>query len=119
MQSVDFAGLISEVSKVISARRYDNGVRPEVRNLRGTYDPVKKTVTLTWEYDKLDEPFTYLVYRSDADKLTSYSHIKDQNAHSFMDQVLPNANTVRYSVKILAESGAESKLAEPVSVQLR
>ncbi len=118
-QAADYSGLFSELSNIITARRYDNGVRQSVRNMKAVYDANKTEVNLSWEYNDIGEPYSYVIYRSDGDNLTSYSLIKDQNVRIYKDSRLPNENAVRYAVKVVTLGGAESKLSEPVTVKLR
>ncbi|MEI8135530.1 MAG: hypothetical protein WCH46_10745 [bacterium] len=118
-QTADESGLFSELSNIITAKRYDNGLRPGVRNLRGTYDAGKKEVTLNWDYDNSSEPFTYLIYRTETSKLTTYARLADSKSRTFVDKRPPGASSILYSVKVVTDSGAESKLVDPVTIKLR
>ena len=119
IQAIDSADNASEPSNIITARRYDNGVRPTVRNLRANYDAASKRVQLSWQYDNLSEQFSFLVYRGEASKLVSYKLLKDQDARDFTDDRIPNSSEIQYAVKVVSASGAESTLTAPVVVRLR
>jgi fibronectin type 3 domain-containing protein len=119
IEAVDEAGLRSEQSNIITARRYDTGVRDTVRNVRARFDAAARNVTLEWEYNDNGEQVSYLIYRGDAAEITSYSLVKDRTRRAFTDTSLPTGSSIRYAVKVIAASGAESRLTTPVTVTIR
>lgn len=115
--AVDSAGLRSELSNTVTAEIYDSGVRPPVVNLAAAYDSTKGTVRLSWTYPGLREPFQFIVYRaSDGAPLATHAVVKDAAARSFVE-IAPAGARIEYAVKVVAASGAESRISERALVQ--
>lgn len=114
----DSSGLYSDPSSIVTAKRYDNGLRPSVRNLRAVYDSVNKKVNLSWQYDKLDEQCSFIIYRGTGTRVSSYSVVKNSEARTFTDEKIPSSGvTIEYAVKVVTESGAESTLSSPITIR--
>lgn len=115
----DEAGLPSDVSNVVSGKRYDTGVRPTVGALQARYDSVARVVTLSWEYRDLPEDHSFVVYRSDGSTMRSHAVIERRQGLNFVEQVNVPTAEIRYAIKVVTESGAESVLSASVTVNLR
>ncbi len=117
--AVDSSDLLSEMSNSVRGQRYDNGIRPTVTDVRTQYDADAKVITLSWTYRDLPEDMAFVVYRSDGSDLTSYAVVDQRGARSFVDRSLPPTASIRYAIKVVTASGAESVLSTAVSVDLR
>lgn len=108
----DSAGNRSPLSNIVTLVRYDNGLRPPVTNLRTSHDSSARTTRITWDYTDIGEPYSFLIYkRQPGGTLGSYAIVKDQSQRQFLDvkEADPKAT---YAVKVVCNSGAESKLTE-------
>lgn len=114
--AIDSSGLRSPRSNIVTLSRVDNGVRPAVTNVSAVYDTTSKTVRLRWVYQPLDEKLAFVIYKSTGGALQSYMLVKDQNLREFLDKQSLAPGT-KYAVKVLTESGAESRLSEGVEVR--
>jgi uncharacterized protein len=119
VQAVDRSGLRSMPSNEITGRRYDTGVRPTVNNLTAQYDSVAKVVTLAWDYVDLTEDHAFVIYRSEGGKLTSHAVVDRRGMRTYTDQRPPSTAEVRYAIKVVSSTGAESVVSTAVSVNLR
>jgi len=117
--AIDEAGLQSEVSNIVTGKRYDTGVRPTVGALQARYDSVARVVTLSWEYRDLPEDHSFVVYRSDGSTMRSHAVIERRQGLNFVEQVNVPTAEIRYAIKVVTESGAESVLSASVTVNLR
>ncbi len=119
MRAADSAGLQSELSNIVSAETYDTGIRPTVTDVRAEYDSARGEVRLRWNYPGLRENFRYLIYRgADGIPPTMIAVVKDRAASSFVDGA-PEGATVEYAVKVIADSGAESRLSDRAAVHVQ
>jgi len=117
--AIDEAGLHSNVSNIVSGKRYDTGVRPPVEDVQARYDSVARVVTLEWNYRDLPEDHNFVIYRADGDRMQSHAVVPRGSGRTFVDRVGPATAQIRYAIKVITESGAESVLSQSVSVNLR
>jgi len=117
--AVDEAGLFSDISNIVSGKRYDTGVRPPVNDVQVQYDSVARVVTLAWDYRDLPEDHSFVIYRTDGDRLQSHAVVPRGAGRTYVDRVLPSSVEIRYAIKVVTENGAESVLSQSVSVNVR
>ncbi len=107
----DHSGLYSNYARPVTAKAYDDGVRPPVQNL--ALETVNDdTLILTWEYPQLaGEPF-FIVYRMDEQgHLGQYRRTTEKQLISRYDP----ATAVRYAVKAFTADGGESPLSDTIA----
>lgn len=120
LAAVDSAGNRSELSPTVLARPYDTGVLPDVRDLTARYDADKKETVLRWAWDRPTDGVRFVVYRSvNATGLRTYAVVDDARAVTFTDRSLRGAGAYQYAVKVVARTGAESKLSTPAAVDIK
>ncbi len=119
LQAVDQSGLRSEPSNEITCKRYDTGVRPPAKLVTARYDSTARVVEIGWTYSDLPEDLAFVIYRADGEDLVSYAVVADGKTRSYVDRVPPRAASVRYAIKVVTASGAESVVSEPISIDLR
>ncbi len=117
--AIDEAGLFSDISNIVSGKRYDTGVRPPVNDVRAQYDSVARVVTLVWDYRDLPEDHNFVIYRTDGDRLQTHAVVPRGAGRTYVDRVLPSSVEIRYAIKVVTENGAESVLSQSVSVNVR
>ncbi|NQW28995.1 MAG: hypothetical protein HQ472_00595 [Ignavibacteria bacterium] len=117
--AVDSAGNRSQFSNSVRAKRYDNGVRPIVTNVSAVYSAANKNVELKWDYPNNFNDVQFLVYKGEGVSLKSYAVVASATDRTFTDATAESLDSLRYSVKVVAASGAESALSPPVQVSQR
>jgi hypothetical protein len=117
--AIDASGLRSDLSNVVSGRRYDVGTRPAVNGVRAQYDSVARVVTLSWDYRDIAEDHSFVIYRTVGDRMQSLAVVPGSSKRQFMDRVGSSAVDIRYAIKVVTVSGAESVLSQSVSINQR
>ncbi len=110
LRALDHGGLYSDYAHPVFGKAYDDGVRETVTNL--SISEEDGTITLTWEYPKLNEGTFFVVFKTDnKGRMRSYKRAEEL---SFSDRV-GNAESVGYAVRTHTTDGGQSKLSETVT----
>ncbi len=120
VEAIDSSGLHSKPSPTVTARPYDTGIRPGVKDLHALYQEKENVITLTWAYAPIKkEKFWFVVYRdAGANGLTTYKAV-DGSLRTFRDTPDTGKGTYRYAVKVATEVGGQAPLSEQVAVVVR
>lgn len=113
MRAVDNSGLYSDYAHPVFGKAYDNGVRDTVTNLTLTEED--GVVTLSWNYDPMNEDTFFVVFKSDnRGRLRMY---KRSDELSFTDR-LKNEEKITYAIRTHTIDGGQSVLSEQVVFEL-
>lgn len=120
LMAVDSAGLRSELSSPISARAYYTGVLSPIKNLKIEYDEKRNGAMLRWDYENPDGVY-FVIYRTFEDtKPKRYATVKEPGTKSFTDVNLKSGKgNYTYAVKVFDDLGGESKMSEPVNINVK
>jgi len=124
LQAIDTNGLLSPLSFSIPGRVYPKSIAPAVTNLQGVYDPNIKKVLLTWNHEMAEKipgiKLAFQVYKSASNESPSRITTIPFTANEFYyyDNEIKSNETIKYFVKVVLESGAESVLNNPAIVNI-
>ena len=120
LEAIDSSGLHSQQAVPVQGRPYDNGERPGITGLKGSYDQKAKSTRLSWGYTvPLKEKFWFVLYRSyGAGALTQYKSVPS-TARAFNDGDLVGKGMYKYAVRVQTVNGGISGLSDPVTVDVK
>ncbi len=106
MRAKDDSDLYSPYASPVFARPYDNGVRPEITNLKVVSE--KEKALLSWEYAEKKEDTFFVIYKSNAKgQLVQYKRTTE------LKMEVPKEKAT-YAVKVFTKDGGQSKMSEKV-----
>jgi uncharacterized protein len=116
LRAVDAAGLQSDENNIVVAKRFDDGIRPEVMGVRAAADRKNKKILLSWTYAQSDVS-KFQIYRKAADgKLVLFATINGSEK-SYEDTALKVNTQYVYSIKAIWSDGGESPMSEKIIVK--
>jgi hypothetical protein len=94
-------------------------VRDPVTDLSGTYEKKAKEILVRWKYStRRNEKYWFVVYRSENQSpLMEYSSTKG-TIREFRDPRVKTSATYRYSIRVMADGGAQSSLSDTTEVSV-
>ncbi|MDF1694445.1 MAG: hypothetical protein P1U56_01345, partial [Saprospiraceae bacterium] len=108
LQSVDDAGLESEMSPFITASISGYKELESVKNVTAVYDKDSHEIKIRWDYPR-SEDYTFLVYKSiDALKLSALKKVSESN--SYHDKRIKKDKIYRYGIRVISKDGMESPI---------
>ncbi len=117
--AIDSTGLRSEPSAAVQGRPFDTGKRPSPSNIRLSYDPKTKSVTVQWEFNAMmSEKYWFVLYRGFEDFDLKQMQAIDARQLSVTDKDLVGNGRYRYAVKVMSPYG-ESPLSEIQEIIVR
>jgi hypothetical protein len=104
------------ISRPIQVWTVDNGLRKGISDFTGNIEKDQRQSLLSWRYDA-EGDYRFVVYRAEGDgALKSYKSLP-AGQMEFSD-VLRKSGQYKYAVKVLFADGGESRLSEPVLIEL-
>lgn len=115
MVAEDYHKNRSSRSSSVKAKLIDNGVRPELKNVKATADRANKNILLKWDYS-LPDVERFFIYRGEAGKpLRLYKSI-DAGTKEFKDNALLIDTKYVYQVRAKFKDGSSSPFSKEILV---
>jgi hypothetical protein len=111
LRAKDDSNLFSEYAKPVYGKPFDNGVRPPVKNL--TIKKDDKNVTLSWEYESLNDNTYFVIYK--ADQKGNLIQYKNTSNLIFKEPLGKETNS--YAVKVFTKEGGQSKISNTLTIK--
>ena len=112
LRAKDDSDNYSDFAVPVSAKPFDNGVRPVVTDIQSKVEG--KSLTLEWIYSEKYPNAFFIVYKKDIDG--NLRQFKKVNS-SFFTQNL-NKGLHEYAIKAFTKNGGESKISEIISITI-
>jgi len=112
LRAKDDSDNYSDFANSVSAKPFDNGVRPVVTDIQSKVEG--KILTLEWIYSEKYPNAFFIVYKKDIDG--NLRQFKKVNS-SFFKQNL-NKGLHEYAIKAFTKNGGESKISEIISINI-
>jgi len=110
LRAKDDSDIYSEYAFPVSARPYDNGVRPVVTNLKETKKNEK--VNLAWEYPTKYKDPVFIIYKKDTKGRLRRMFSTKEKTVEIKQKMLNSA----FAVKVFTPDGGESKVSASVQI---
>lgn len=114
IQAVDSSGLKSDLSYPLNIRTYQQSNLTKVKNLKAIKSKDTGFVHLDWEFEKLDIPSKYIIYKGQDDKIVQYKYV---DTNKYIDKNPSVSNLTYYAISIITEDGTTTDLSDLVMVK--
>lgn len=116
--AIDDAGLRSPMSDVYTGRRIPRTTLPPVANVQAAYDANAAVVRVTWSAVATPSQ-RYVIYRGGESAPLIMVAVIGGERTVYEDRDIPEASVLRYGVRCVNDSGAESVMQESPLVAIR
>jgi hypothetical protein len=113
--AVDSSKNESEPCNSVFARKLDEGIRPEVTNIKTQVDNVKKQIEISWDYPYQDVTH-FILYRAQNEGGLKYYKMIPGEETKFIDNKIEINTIYRYKIKSTFSDGSESTLSDEIIV---
>ncbi|ELR73220.1 hypothetical protein C900_05269 [Fulvivirga imtechensis AK7] len=115
--AVDEAGNESDPSKPVTLAALDQVQTGRFVKINSRVSREEKLVRVSWQFESVQEPSAYLIYRSAEDEPIALYRRINGSSREFIDRELTNHTQYKYRIKAVFSDGRESGFSEEAMVR--